>query len=169
MSPPTPGAPHVRGRPPGDTGYGMYPAHAVCACVCVCVCVPTQVCVHGLEVHGVACVSVCSSLTYVPPTSTLMRSQVNFLNLLKLLCVHLRHLYMHCWCVCSLILSLPTDSGLPPPTWAPPQTFYPRQEVPYPHDVRQHVGQHQGVCCVCVGKVWVDQDIVEVLLFSMCL
>ena len=85
MPPPTPVAPHFRGRPPGDTGYGMYPAQ----CVHVCVCVPTQVCVHSLEVHGVVCVSL--FIIDVPPTSTLLRSQVNFLNLLKLLCVHLRN------------------------------------------------------------------------------
>ena len=42
MSPPTPGAPHVRGRPPGDIGYGMY--LALCVHMCVCVCVPTRVC-----------------------------------------------------------------------------------------------------------------------------
>ena len=35
MSSPTPVAPHIRGRPPGDIGYGMYPAQFV-ACVSVC-------------------------------------------------------------------------------------------------------------------------------------
>ena len=61
--------------------------HSVCMCVCVCV--PTQVCVHSLEVQGVACVSL--FIIDVPPTSTLLRSQVNFLNLLKLVCVHLHN------------------------------------------------------------------------------
>ena len=65
MSPPTPVAPHIRGRPPGDIGYGMYPAQCVHVCVCTCVCGPTHVCVHSLEVHGVACVSACSSLAFL--------------------------------------------------------------------------------------------------------
>ena len=42
MSTPTTVAPHIRGRPPGDIGYGMYPAQ----CMHVCVCVPTHVCVY---------------------------------------------------------------------------------------------------------------------------
>ena len=49
---PTPVSPHIRGRPPGDIGYGMYPAQCVHVCVCTCVCGPTHVCVHSLEVHG---------------------------------------------------------------------------------------------------------------------
>ena len=61
MSTPTTVAPHIRGRPPGDIGYGMYPAQ----CMHVCVCGPTHVCVHSLEVHGVTCVSVCSSLAFL--------------------------------------------------------------------------------------------------------
>ena len=61
MSLPTTVAPHIRGRPPGDIGYGMYPAQYVHVCVCG----PTRVYVHSLEVHGVACVSACSSLAFL--------------------------------------------------------------------------------------------------------
>ena len=63
MSSITPVAPHVRGRPPGDIGYGMYPVQ--CVHMCVCMALPTHVCVHSLEVHGVACVSACSSLAFL--------------------------------------------------------------------------------------------------------
>ena len=44
MSTPTTVAPHIRGRPPGDIRYGMYPAQCVHLCVCVCVCVYVCVC-----------------------------------------------------------------------------------------------------------------------------
>ena len=35
MSPPTPVAPHIRGHPPGDIVYGMYPVQCIHVCVCV--------------------------------------------------------------------------------------------------------------------------------------
>ena len=76
MSPPTPVAPHVRGHPPGDIGYGMHPAQ----CVHVCVCVSLHVCVHILEVHGVSCVSVCSSLAFLLQHYFEESNQINSCN-----------------------------------------------------------------------------------------
>ena len=206
MFPPTSGAPHVRGRPPGDTGYGMYPAQ----CVHVCVCVALHMYVYtALRCMG-GCMCVSLLIIGIPTSTLFKRVMSTLLNLLKLcVCIYVitsiawRNFLLYChsnyipyhvascpqqwsgllsvcevWvphstcgkcavyvqallvCVCAHWSSLlPTDSGRPPPTWAPPQPFLPRQEVPYPHDVRQHVGQHQGVCCVCVGGVWVDRTL----------
>ena len=65
MSPPTPVAPHIRGRPPEDIGYGMYPAQ----CVHVCVCVWPYMCVYTALrcMGGCMCVSL---LSIGIPTST---------------------------------------------------------------------------------------------------
>ena len=55
MSPPTAAAPHVRGHPPGDMGYGMYSVQ--CACVRACVRVYTHT--HEVSVPiAVECVMV---------------------------------------------------------------------------------------------------------------
>ena len=84
MSLPTTVAPHIRGRPPGDIRYGMYPAQCVhlCVCVCVrvcvcvCVCVRARVCVSlhvcvGTQPRG-AWGCMCVSLLIIGiPTSTL--------------------------------------------------------------------------------------------------
>ena len=49
----------------GDVPLGTLDIVCILHSVCMCVCGPTHVCVHSLEVHGVACVSPCSSLAFL--------------------------------------------------------------------------------------------------------
>ena len=39
VAPPTAAAPHIRGHPPGDMGYGIYYCTVCVWCMCMCMCI----------------------------------------------------------------------------------------------------------------------------------
>ena len=77
MSPPTAAAPHVRGHPPGDMGYGMYSVQCVSECMCAWVRIVHVSCVW---LHACISSSQCLVIPKAAPNEWITPTLFNFVH-----------------------------------------------------------------------------------------